>query len=624
MESEFPKNYRENLEWRHEMLAKASESESFRVHLKEYFFRNPLFAFNAFFFTLDVRKRPHHHQPFCTYSFQDDVILDLVEAIRTGTASEPQDRLQEKSRDMGVSWITLSTFVWFWLNPSGGADFLLGSRIEDYVDKKGDMRTLFEKARYLFYRLPWWLQPEGFNPKSHDNFMKLVNPESGSTITGESNNPNFSTGGRYAAILMDEFAKWESTDESAWTAAGDATPVRIAVSTPFGAAGKFYELAQDPKIKKHTLHWSLHPEKAAGLYCVYPKSELASETVDHNNWYGLRSPWYDRQCQRRGPTEIAQELDIDYIGAGRPIFDGQAGKRVLILLKTRRDPVKYLKVPYGTTEIEEVEAVSENDDYVVVYEEPRKDRTYLASCDIAEGKEDGDYSVCKILCRESQSVVASYYSQIDEVQFSRIITAMTKYYTNREDEGIYPWWAVETNGPGLSVFDLLVEVHDLPNPFLMPRFDVTKQSVSYRKGWWTDTNSRRTLVGNIKKWLLGGVGWADTRCCSEMTTFVYSKSGKAEAKPGAHDDEVMCLGIGLTVNEIAPYDGELEFMSQEDNPHVFDQEIRKTPLGQKVEEPSIEDKCFAQASEYQMALSKGEVDASNASTFDLLLDVMGY
>ena len=251
--------------WRRNLLAKCAKDPLFRERTRELFFRDPLFAFNAFFFTYDPRKRPLHQQPFCTYPHQDEHILGLVDAINDG-----HDYLTEKSRDMGATWDVVGTFVWFWLNPSGGSDFLCGSRIEDYVDKKGDMRTLLEKARYIVYRLPGWLRPKGFRKNVHDNFMRLWNPETGASITGESNNPNFSTGGRYAGILFDEFAKWESSDESAWTAAGDASPCRIPVSTPFGAGGQYYVLATDGKTKKVTLHWTLHPEKRAGLYCVWP------------------------------------------------------------------------------------------------------------------------------------------------------------------------------------------------------------------------------------------------------------------------------------------------------------------------------------------------------------------
>ena len=160
---DYPKEHKDNLVLRREILLKAKTDPIYREKTRALVFKDPLFFFNVFAWTFDVRKKPNHHIPFCTYPFQDEIILDLVGAIKEATSLNPQDRLIEKSRDMGVSWICILVFEYLWLQPDGGFDFLLGSRIEDYVDKKGDMRTLFEKARYNLYRLPGWLQPKGFN-----------------------------------------------------------------------------------------------------------------------------------------------------------------------------------------------------------------------------------------------------------------------------------------------------------------------------------------------------------------------------------------------------------------------------------------------------------------------------
>jgi hypothetical protein len=192
---DYPKTRKENLEWRVEILRRAKDDALFQAKMKRLFHEDILFAFNAFYYTYDVRKRPLHHIPFITWDYQDEGILELQYAIQNGG-----DIAVEKTRDMGASWVVLLVFHHEWLDPIGGADFLLGSRIEDYVDKRGDMRTLFEKVRYAHYRIPQWLWPKGFVRRKHDNYAKFQNPETGATISGESNNPNYGTGGRYAAI----------------------------------------------------------------------------------------------------------------------------------------------------------------------------------------------------------------------------------------------------------------------------------------------------------------------------------------------------------------------------------------------------------------------------------------
>jgi hypothetical protein len=615
---DYPKTYNENMLWRREMLLRCRQDSTYREKVKTLFHRDILFAFNGFFYTLDVRKRPFQHQPFCTYAFQDDAILELNETIKTATAMHTEDILWEKSRDMGATWMILGTFLHFWLNPWESYDFLAGSRKEDYVDKIGDPRTHFSKLRYLIDRLPRWLLPKAFNRRRHDTYMKLQNPDTGSTITGESNNANFSTQGRYSAILFDEFAKWESTDVQAWTAAGDASPVRIANSTPFGAAGQYYDLSTDGRTKKITLHWSLHPEKADGLSCLWPKPDEADQVVDSMNWVGLTSPWYERELLRRTPLEVAQELDIDYIGAGNPFFDGLAGKRIGALLRAKMEPIKYLKADLIEMKLHEITNPVDYEDYITIYHEPDKKLQYVLAADVAEGRnEKSDHSVAKVMIREYKTLAATFNAQLDEIQFAKIIYLMTKYYTMEDVEE--PWWAVEANGPGLATFDIVAEVLDLPNAFMMPKYDVTKQGISYRKGWWTDTNSRRMALAGIREWLLDGSGWVDPRCCREMTTFVIH-NGKPQAKAGCNDDEVMAWGIALQVNEIAPYEGIIKPIVRRDDGLIKDPYAREdwTP----VEEPTIEDRCLEQAIENQARISVDEVISDSiGSLFEQIEDL---
>lgn len=127
----------------------------------------------------------------------------------------------------------------------------------------------------------------GLRRRRHRTFLNLTNPANGSQISGESANKDFSRGGRYKAILFDEFAFWDF-DSEAWKAASQSTPCRLAVSTA-NSIGKFTRLrfGQDgERIKVKTLLWSLHPEKT--------------------------QQWYEKEKQRSDPDTFAQEVDISY------------------------------------------------------------------------------------------------------------------------------------------------------------------------------------------------------------------------------------------------------------------------------------------------------------------------
>ncbi len=224
---------------------------------------------------------------FVPYKFQEDALQWLWELI----FDKHEDGIVAKSRDVGVSWLTCGFAVYCWLYSPKTSPFhaLFASRKEEYVDARADMSTLFEKMRFMIARLPQWMLPEGFAPRDHLTYMKIINPTTGSTIRGESSNDQLGRGGRYTAIFFDEHAAFPAGGHSAWTAASESTRSRIAISTPLGKANKFGELYHTQGLNKLTLHWRQHPYKT--------------------------EEWYEEAKRRMTPAEVAQELDIDFQGS---------------------------------------------------------------------------------------------------------------------------------------------------------------------------------------------------------------------------------------------------------------------------------------------------------------------
>ncbi len=137
-------------------------------------------------------------------------------------------------------------------------------------------------------------------------------------------------GGRRTAVFVDEFSRFRDGYQIlAGTA--DVTDCRIFNFTPFGTNNAAYKLAKRSDVRKVRLHWSQHPDKAAGLYQYSDKTNRV-EAIDKSYPFPpdyefirdgkLRSPWYDREWKRRAnPLEIAQMLDIDYMGSNSPFFE---------------------------------------------------------------------------------------------------------------------------------------------------------------------------------------------------------------------------------------------------------------------------------------------------------------
>lgn len=296
---DYPKDYEQNVDFRTLLITKSLKSVDVRSLIYSICADNILFWVNCFAMTYNPRKTPST-LPFITYAYEDKLILELVDAVRN-----QKDMLIEKSRDMGVTWCVLLVYTWFWQFHGEGQDFLVGSRKEQYIDVVGNMDTLMEKVRFLIRNQPKWMRPQGFDMKTHSNYMRILNPVTKSTITGEATNNNFSRGGRRRSIFLDEFAFWEC-DTSAWRASADSSNCRIVVSTPFGYNNQFAKLRHSGAIDVKTLHWRLHPEKD--------------------------DAWYENECKRRNndSVEIAQELDINYEGSEQGVlFDFSEMKKAV-------------------------------------------------------------------------------------------------------------------------------------------------------------------------------------------------------------------------------------------------------------------------------------------------------
>lgn len=272
-------------------------------HIRQMCKDNIVFAIDHFFNLYDPRETYGAKWiPFVLYDYQREDVVKIWDSIQNGG-----DVFLEKSRDMGATWLVCAVIIYGW--DFWGYDFLVGSRKADMVDRSGDTTTLFHKLMTIQKGLPAVLAPKGFNSKVHRKRNIIENPDLGNAIMGEATNPEFSVGGRFKAILFDEFSKWDSRGfglaEQCWNKARDATKCRMAVSTPdayYGLETMFAQLkfSDAVQILKLRWHWTKHPFKDKA--------------------------WYDNECARTpDPSYIAQELDINYERAVQgkvyPMFD---------------------------------------------------------------------------------------------------------------------------------------------------------------------------------------------------------------------------------------------------------------------------------------------------------------
>ncbi len=248
---------------------------------------------------------------------------------------EGNDLLIEKSRDAGASWLILLCYKWLWTFYDMQS-FRLVSRVEDLVDKHQDPDCLFWKLLFVIEHEPDFIMKEGSFHKTHLHLYNMIN---GSMIDGSSTTTDVARGGRCGSMMLDEFAS-QPNSHDILKATRDVTKCRIFNSTPKGAANAFYTVRHNTEIIVLRFHWSEDPRKNQGLYTTGSDGKVrlldpgcCGEFKVGNKKYfypddypyildgKLRSPWYDNECKRAAhPTEIAQELDIDYLGSDYQFF----------------------------------------------------------------------------------------------------------------------------------------------------------------------------------------------------------------------------------------------------------------------------------------------------------------
>ena len=349
-----PKELSANLLFRKNLLKKAAGSKSLQKELRKACSEDILFYLNFAAWTYNPKLIVlglNPIVPFITYGFQDEALLEILRCVREGV-----DIGIDKSREMGASWMDLNAIEWFWHFSPQLLSFLMVSRKESYVDEKGNPKSLFWKIDFLHKHQPKWLLPKGRSLGWNDpnrRLMHMENAETGSVIDGESTTGNVARGDRRTAILLDEFSAFDVNDSFAvLSATRDATSCRIFNATPHGGGNAFYSVMHDmDAVFRLHLHWSTHPDKNKGLYrrgedgkvelldkCrgyvfVREKGVRDAKKVMYPDEYPfilekmpgdwrVRSPWYDNERNRcASDQEIAEQLDIDYLGSDYQFFD---------------------------------------------------------------------------------------------------------------------------------------------------------------------------------------------------------------------------------------------------------------------------------------------------------------
>jgi phage terminase large subunit len=215
--------------------------------------------------------------PFILFPKQEEWIEWLLDHYKT-----QRPGLTEKSRDMGMSWLTVALGATLCLHRRGMV-IGYGSRKEEYVDKLDNPKSLFFRARQFIKMLPVEFRG-GWDEMKHGRHMRIVFPETGSVMTGEAGD-GIGRGDRASIYLVDEAAFLERP-LLVEASLSQTTNCRQDLSSVNGMSNPFAQKRHGGKIDVFTFHWRDDPRKDQA--------------------------WYDKQVAELDPVVVAQEIDLNY------------------------------------------------------------------------------------------------------------------------------------------------------------------------------------------------------------------------------------------------------------------------------------------------------------------------
>lgn len=491
-----PKDMLENLDFRERIVHLLGRRPALRQQFWNMCARDILFWINCSLWIHEPRPVPKD-LAFVTYPFQDEAITDVIDSIGK------RDLILEKSRDMGASWICLAAMTWLWQfggKYRGRYSFKLLSRKEELVDSKDDPDSLFWKVDFLRLRQQSWMVVPANRTSMH-----LSNLVSGAVFDGESTNKYAGVGGRRTAMLMDEFSKMENQG-AIFTGTRDVSPSRLFVYTPQGSGNTAYDIAHSGKIKKITLHWTQHPIKAKGLYFVDDRGTGGGIRFPQGR---ARSPWYDEQCERANlPQEIAQELDIDYLGSDTQFFENASLNK---MMDTEcKEPLQIGDFLYDSDTGRPTGGFVTSDRgrlrlwCNLQNGAPAANTRYVLGIDISEGVGDYDSpdairsnSVISVGDLTTGEQVAEFAAgDIQPYLFSRYAVALARWFVGTDGSPAFMVW--EKNGPGAEFGKEVVSL-GFRNFYYKTDLKTMYGRVSDQPGWHSNKESKRTLLGLLSK-----------------------------------------------------------------------------------------------------------------------------
>lgn len=416
---------------------------------------------------------------------------------------------------------------------------------------------------------------------------------------------NSGRSGTYNRVHISEFAKlcvnYPKRANEIITGTIPSVPLdgRIDIeSTAEGMGGHFYNIfweawdrgePQHPtQFKAHFYNWTWDDAEIAKVTQVIPihQMEEGHKFADYQKlykltdvqityyylkWLSLVKDW--NKLHQEYPT-TPQEA---FVASGTPYFDNE---KIMEYIQKAPQPIEIgdirLEDSYGLTYQEYRHKIKKGEQFeydwlesqkqikftesergdIKIWRKPEPYAAYTIGGDVAEGKENGDYSTIEVIDNKTLKCVAKYRGHCRPDELTHIAYALGMWYN-------YAYMGIESN-TGLWVNTELYETLEYPNMYFREAMDDITHRVGRQLGFLTSEKTRKPILDELRKMLaLYPDIWTNADFLNEALVFVRNERGRPEAMSGRHDDEVIATAIAYEIRYNAP--------EEYDEPHEIPQ-----------------------------------------------------
>lgn len=323
-------------------------------------------------------------------------------------------------------------------------------------------------------------------------------------LVGEAKNINLGVGRTIHFLHLSEVCRYPSDDsikESLIPACSDYPgTARIIESTAHfgGAVGWFREICEQAQkgrgdYEYFFVQWWRLPEYSIPL----EKNEKLKLNTDERyliKKIGLtleNIKWRrNKIAELKGDEDIFKlsypiDYDEGWITKESCTFDR---KRIAAMSETVRPPSKRFSLHRGMQENDPWTLVPDEEGPLWVWKLPKLDAQYDIGADIAEGHEDGDWSVAEVIERGTNEQVAEYRAHILMNEYADVLAAIGRFYNHAQI-------APEVN-VGVTTAARLGKIYE--NVYIWRKRDTVAVKFTGKLGWETSYESKRFMVEHVR------------------------------------------------------------------------------------------------------------------------------